>query len=137
MCVGIYNLYSGTLFEKKHLRPSQEVVLLFLRGVAKGESSMRLAEEQGVSRSTGYMSCARSYSGAPGDFNRRRCPLWVSIPRPMRCSRTRGKQGDRYQEDLDDPPRRRANNNERRGHGNYENDRPPIVGRAWAGKRER
>lgn len=27
-CAGIYNLYSGTLFEKKHLRPSQ-VVLLF------------------------------------------------------------------------------------------------------------
>ena len=49
-CEGIYNLYSGTLFEKKHLRPSQ--VVLLLRGVAKGESSMRLAEELGVSRST-------------------------------------------------------------------------------------
>ena len=49
-CEGIYNLYSATLlFEKKHLRPSQ--VLLLLRGVAKGESSMRLAEELGVSRS--------------------------------------------------------------------------------------
>ena len=50
MCEGIYNLYSGTLFEKKHLRPSQ--VILLLRGVSKGESSMRLAEEVGVSRST-------------------------------------------------------------------------------------
>lgn len=49
-CEGIYNLYSGTLFEKKHLRPSQ--VFLLLRGVAKGESSMRLAQELGVSRST-------------------------------------------------------------------------------------
>src|SRR3954453_16640123 len=49
-CESIYNLYSGTLFEKKHLRPSQ--VVLLLRGVAKGESSMRLAEELSVSRST-------------------------------------------------------------------------------------
>jgi len=49
-CEGIYNLYSGTLFEKKHLRPSQ--VVLLLRGIAKGEPSMRLAQELGVSRTT-------------------------------------------------------------------------------------
>ena len=49
-CEGVYNLYSGTLFQKKHLRPSQ--VVLLLRGMSKGESSMRLAEELGVSRST-------------------------------------------------------------------------------------
>jgi len=41
---------SATLFEKKHLRPSQ--VVLLLGGVARGESSMRLAQELGVSRST-------------------------------------------------------------------------------------
>lgn len=49
-CEGIYNLYSGTIFEKKHLRPSE--VVLFLRGVAKGESSMGLCQELGVSRTT-------------------------------------------------------------------------------------
>lgn len=49
-CEGIYNLYSGTIFEKKHLCPSQ--VVLLLRGVAKGESSMKLAQELGVSRTT-------------------------------------------------------------------------------------
>jgi len=42
-----------------------------------------------------------------------------------RCFRTRGKKGD-YHGDQDDPPRRRAN--KRRGHGTYDNDRPPIVG---------
>jgi hypothetical protein len=47
---GIYNLYSATLFEKKHLRPSQ--VVLLLRGIARGESAMRLAEEMGLSRTT-------------------------------------------------------------------------------------
>jgi transposase-like protein len=43
----------------------------------------------------------------------------------MRCSRTRGKKGERHA-DPTDPPRRRAN--KRRGHGTYENDRPPVVG---------
>jgi transposase-like protein len=37
----------------------------------------------------------------------------------------RGKKGERHA-DPDDPPRRRAN--KRRGHGTYDNDRPPIVG---------
>lgn len=37
----------------------------------------------------------------------------------------RGKKGEKHA-DLADPPRRRAN--KRRGHGTYENDRPPIVG---------
>ncbi len=37
----------------------------------------------------------------------------------------RGKKGDKHADPLD-PPRRRAN--KQRGHGTYENDRPPIVG---------
>src|SRR5919199_5357348 len=49
----------------------------------------------------------------------------MSTPKPMRCFRTRGKKGERHL-DPGDPPRRRAN--KRRGHGSYENDRPPIVG---------
>ncbi len=36
-----------------------------------------------------------------------------------------GKKGVRH-DDPEDPPRRRAN--ERRGHGTWENDRPPICG---------
>ncbi|QJW96991.1 hypothetical protein [Frigoriglobus tundricola] len=37
----------------------------------------------------------------------------------------RGKKGVRHP-NPDDPPRRRAN--KRRGHGNFANDRPPVVG---------
>ena len=37
----------------------------------------------------------------------------------------RGKKGE-YHPDPDDPPRRRAN--KQRGHGTYDNDRPPVVG---------
>jgi transposase len=43
----------------------------------------------------------------------------------MRCFRTRGKKGEKHADPLD-PPRRRAN--KQRGHGTYDNDRPPIVG---------
>src|SRR5512135_1961540 len=42
-----------------------------------------------------------------------------------RCTRTRGKKGIAH-DDPDDPPRRRANN--RRGHGTFATDRPPIAG---------
>src|SRR3954463_4775644 len=45
--------------------------------------------------------------------------------RPTRCTRTRGKKGIPH-DDPADPPRRRANR--RRGHGTFENDRPPIAG---------
>ena len=43
----------------------------------------------------------------------------------MKCFRMRGKKGELHP-DEDDPPRCRAN--KQRGHGTYDNDRPPIVG---------
>jgi transposase-like protein len=49
-CRGIYNLYSGTIFEARHLRPAQ--VVLLVRGVLKGESAATLARELGMSRTT-------------------------------------------------------------------------------------
>ena len=49
-CRGIYNLYSGTIFEARHLRPGQGVLLV--RGVLKGESATTLARELSMSRTT-------------------------------------------------------------------------------------
>ena len=43
----------------------------------------------------------------------------------MKCFRMRGKKGDWHGHPAD-PPRRRAN--KQKGHGTYDNDRPPIVG---------
>jgi hypothetical protein len=45
-CRHAYNLYSGTLFQQRHLRPQQ--VVLLLRGVWKGEPSNVLANELGL-----------------------------------------------------------------------------------------
>jgi len=49
-CQGIYNLYSGTVFEGKHFRPAQAILLL--RGVCKGEPTAAIAREIGVARQT-------------------------------------------------------------------------------------
>ena len=51
-CQRVYNLYSGTVFERKHFRPSQAVLLL--RGVCKGETTAAIAREIGVSRQTAF-----------------------------------------------------------------------------------
>jgi transposase-like protein len=45
-CRHVYNLYSGTLFQQRHLRPAQ--VVLLMRGVLKGEASNVLAAELGL-----------------------------------------------------------------------------------------
>jgi len=51
-CQGIYNLYSGTVFEGKHFRPAQAILLL--RGVCKGEPTATIAREIGVARQTAH-----------------------------------------------------------------------------------
>ena len=47
-CDGYYTLLTGTAFEKTRQRPA--TLVLLLRGVAKGESTARLARELGISR---------------------------------------------------------------------------------------
>jgi transposase-like protein len=49
-CAGLLNVYSGTIFEAKQLRPSQ--VVLLLRGICKGEPTATLARELGLARAT-------------------------------------------------------------------------------------
>jgi hypothetical protein len=48
VCQGIYNLYSGIVFEGKHFRPVQAILLL--RGVCKGKPTATIAHEIGVAR---------------------------------------------------------------------------------------
>src|SRR5688572_16855184 len=47
-CDGYYTLLTGTVFAKPRQRPA--TLVLLLRGIAKGESTARLARELGVSR---------------------------------------------------------------------------------------
>ena len=47
-CAGYYTLLTGMAFEKTRQRPA--TLVLLLRGIAKGESTARLARELGMSR---------------------------------------------------------------------------------------
>lgn len=49
-CGQPYNLYSGTIFQQRHLTPQQ--VILLVRGVLKGEPTTTLAAELEVSYTT-------------------------------------------------------------------------------------
>ncbi len=49
-CDKTYNVYSGTVFEGRRLKPEQ--VVLLVRGVVKGEPAQILANEVGVCRQT-------------------------------------------------------------------------------------
>jgi transposase-like protein len=49
-CDKTYNLYTGTVFEARHLRPAQ--VVLVLRGVCQGKSAAQIAREVGIGRNT-------------------------------------------------------------------------------------
>lgn len=49
-CNTVYNLYTNTIFQQRHLTPQQ--VVLLLRGVMKGEASITLAAELKVSPQT-------------------------------------------------------------------------------------
>lgn len=49
-CDGYYTLLSGTVFEGSRKRPA--LLVLLLRGIAKGESTARLARELHLSRQT-------------------------------------------------------------------------------------
>ncbi len=49
-CQQVYSLYSGTVFEKRWLRPAK--VVLLLRGISKGETTASLARELKLSYPT-------------------------------------------------------------------------------------
>jgi transposase-like protein len=53
ICDGVYNLYTGTLFESTKLSPQQ--VILLLRGVMQGTPSNQLAEELDLTEKTVLM----------------------------------------------------------------------------------
>lgn len=49
-CRGIFNVYSGTVFEGRHFTPEKTV--LFMQGVLQGKPTAQLARELRISRTT-------------------------------------------------------------------------------------
>ena len=120
ICKGVYNLYSGTVFAQKQYRPSQ--VVLLLQGVCKGFSSAQLARELDISRQA--VLSIRRVLQASAQMMQPEVVLPDTETETDEMFQNAGEKGDPHK-DPKAPPRRRGN--KRRGHGTYENDRPPIV----------
>lgn len=121
VCKGVYNLYSGTVFAQKQYRPSQ--VVLLLQGVCKGFSSAQIARELDISRQA--VHSIRQVLQASAQMMQSADALPDVETETDEMFQNAGEKGEPHK-DPKDPPRRRGN--KRRGHGTYDNDRPPIVG---------
>lgn len=120
-CDGVYNLYSGTVFQQTQFTASQ--VVLLLRGICQGVSSSQLSREIDVSRQT-VMSIRRVLQ-ANAELIQPDSVLPDTVVETDEMFQNAGEKGEPHK-DPTDPPRRRGN--KRRGHGTYANDRPPVVG---------
>ncbi len=120
-CQGIYNLCSSTVFAGKQLKPTQAVLLL--RGVCKGEPSAAIAREIGVTRQT-VLSIRRVIQEQATSIQPKTV-LSDCVTETDEMFQNAGEKSDPHLDEAD-PPRRRAN--KQKGHGTYDNDRPPIVG---------
>ena len=120
-CDGISNLYSGTLFAGCQLRPSQAILLL--QGVLQGKPAAKIAREIGLSRPT--VQNLRRKIQEQAQALQPESPLPDSVTETDEMFQNAGEKGIPHR-DPEDPPRRRAN--QQKGHGTYENDRPPVVG---------
>lgn len=121
VCDGVYNLYSGTVFAQRQFRPSQ--VVLLLQGFCKGFSSAQLSRELGINRQT--VLTLRHILQGSAQMMQPKDVLPDTQTETDEMFQNAGEKGDPHL-DPSDPPRRRGN--KRRGHGTYENDRPPVIG---------
>src|SRR3954447_3284662 len=120
-CGRVFNAWTGTAFQGTQYRPS--MLILILRGFAQGVPTAQLARELKCSR----RNLLKLRHKLP-DFARSsldRSPLRDTEVEADEMYQNAGEKGVPHR-DPDDPPRRRANR--RRGHGTWENDRPPVVG---------
>jgi transposase-like protein len=119
-CGGYYTLLTGTVFAKTRQRPA--TLVLLRRGLAKGGPSARLARELGLSRTQLQTLRRRIQANLNGT-----APTAVMVGTAFAADELDHNAGENStpHRDPSDPPRRRAN--QRKGHGTYANDHPPII----------
>jgi transposase len=122
-CGRVFNLFTGTPLLGSKRSPAK--ILLILRGIAQGVSTAQLARELGCSRSMLLQSRHRLQELARARTRQQRSPLPDGAAEADEMFQNAGEKGVPHL-DPEDPPRRRAN--KRRGHGTFENDRPPVAG---------
>jgi transposase-like protein len=120
-CRRVFNAFTGTSLHGTKRRPAE--LVLILRGFAQGVPTAQLARELECDRSELLKLRHRAQDAA--SLGRDRTPLCDASTEADEAYQNAGEKGVPH-DDPDDPPRRRAN--KVRGHGTWENDRPPVCG---------
>jgi transposase len=120
-CGRVFNAFTGTALQGTHHRPS--TLVLILRGIAQGVPTAQLARELNCDRGQLLALRHRLQDGAV--HFRDHLPLDDPVVEADELYQNAGEKGVLHP-DPDDPPRRRAN--QVPGHGNWDNDRPPVCG---------
>jgi transposase-like protein len=120
-CHRIFNAFTGTSLHGVKRRPGE--LVLILRGFAQGVPTAQLARELECDRSELLKLRHRLQDTA--FLGRDQQPLSDTTTEADEAYQNAGEKGVPHDE-PDDPPRRRAN--KVKGHGNWENDRPPVCG---------
>ncbi len=121
VCGRCFNLFTGTVLQGTKLKVVQIVPLL--RGIAQGVPTARLARELGVDRKWLLVRCHQLQGLAAA--RRTREALEDAVVEADEMYQNAGEKGEPHT-DPTDPPRQRAN--KRRGHGTWDDDRPPVLG---------
>ena len=120
-CTRIYNAFAGTLWEGTHHRCC--VIVRILQGFAQGIPTLHLAKELGIDRK--HLLERRHKIQALAAQACIREPLPDEVVEADEMYQNAGEKGILHP-NPEDPPRRRAN--KVRGHGTWDNDRPPVLG---------
>ena len=120
-CGRVFNAFTGTALQGIHYRCS--MIVLILRGIAQGVPTAQLARELNCDR--GNLLALRHRLQELAFGLRRRLPLDDPVVEADEMYQNAGEKGVPHL-DPNDPPRRRAN--QVPGHGNWDNDRPPVCG---------
>jgi transposase len=120
-CRRVFNAFTGTSLQGVKRRPAE--LVLILRGFAQGVPTAQLARELGCDRSELLKLRHRLQEAA--SRGRDRATLGDASTEADEAYQNAGEKGVPH-DDPDDPPRRRAN--KVKGHGTWENDRPPVCG---------
>lgn len=120
-CGRVYNAFSGTEWQGTH--HSCSVIVRILQGIAQGVPTLHLAQELGIDRK--HLLERRHEIQ---DFLAKACPrepLPDAVVEADELYQNAGEKGTLHP-NPSDPPRRRAN--KIKGHGTWNNDRPPVFG---------
>jgi len=121
ICGSVFNIFTDTIWSGS--RYSCITIVLIIRGIVQGIPTLHLAEELGIDRS--HLLEIRHNIQKWAEEHLPRSPLSDINTEADEMYQNAGEKGDEH-DDIDDPPRRRANN--KKGLGTMKNDRPPILG---------